>query len=139
MVRNGTIESLPKLAEFSNHGPGAPVRIARIANVDWSMRVEEDRGPRAPKKLIDLAADVTEIDVGCFRIGHVRRRGTAQVDVNMGRAAVFGMDAPRPCSTQTVDAKRPGAFEHHHMWRKDEIVAIALLEEIQHLAAPPIP
>jgi hypothetical protein len=69
------------------------------------------------QELVDLAADVTQVQVGSQRVGHVAGQRRAQVDP----------DAPRHRQRLHCTSFAPrGAFEQADMGRHDQVI-VALI------------
>src|SRR3546814_14265850 len=88
--------------------PEAVVRVPLPA-VD-ALGIEEQAGPRLPQELVDLAADVAEIDVGGQGVGHVDAGQAAGVDQHVRSVAV---------ATERAGAVAQPALVPHHMRRAE--------------------
>ena len=59
------------------------------------MRVQEDARARMKEEFINLAADVSQINVCGLGVAHVRGRKAAEVDVNVWSARIAAGDPAR--------------------------------------------
>src|SRR5581483_10271015 len=78
-------------------------------------RIEKYAGPRGRYELVDLARDVSKIDICGARVGHVETRGRPRVDQNMGMMPIFlrKIEAQPWCEPFGRNVQTP--FEQHHV------------------------
>jgi hypothetical protein len=62
-----------KILWVINHIPEMPMREVRVVTPLHTACVQKDTGTRHRQKLIDLATDIADIDVGCVCVSHIHQ------------------------------------------------------------------
>src|SRR3546814_10343062 len=73
-------ERVGQAGEIVDHVAERPEEIIGIADPIDLMRVEKQARARGGEKLVNLAADIAEIDIGAARIAHVEQAVGCEVD-----------------------------------------------------------
>ena len=117
-----------KTPDLAQRRSETPVGIIGVVHPVNTAGVEKQAGTRLNQKLIHLAADVTQIDVGSTCIAHVYRGQATEIDMNIGTV-------PK-ASWQVATVAQP-PFEQLGMWREDQIVVLGVAgEEFEYLFPP---